>query len=183
MRFDYETERLFLRILNDRYASQSLDFYEAGKDVFNPVEPEKPMGFYTMDYQRHLLKNEYDCFLDGTYMRYFFFEQEHPDRIIGTASFSRIEKGVYHCCTLGYKLLPEFQKQGYAFEAISRLLTAIFEENKMHRIEAFVLAENIPSIRLLERLGFECEGTARSVIYLRGHYIDHLRYALINPMD
>ena len=80
-------------------------------------------------------------------------------------------------------MLPEYQKKGYALEAITRLISALFEEERFHRIEAFVLKENQASINLLTRIGFECEGIARSVIKLKDGFRDHMRYVLINPMD
>lgn len=183
MRFRYETERLSLQVLNEISAEHSLEFYSAGSYLFNQVEPAKPMDFYTMNYQRALLRSEYQSFLDGSYIRYYFYRLSDPDRIIGTASFSHIDKGVYRSCIIGYKLLPEFHKQGYALEALATLISAIFAEDHIHRIEAFVLPDNIASINLLTRLGFECEGTARSIIRLNNGYVDHLRYVLINPMD
>lgn len=183
MHFKYETERLSLQVLNENYAGHSLEFYSAGSRLFNQVEPAKPIDFYTMNYQRVLLRSEYESFLNGSYLRYYFYRLNDPDRIIGTASFSHIDKGVYRSCILGYKLLPEFHKQGYALEALAALISAIFAEDRIHRIEAFVLPDNRPSINLLTRLGFECEGTARSVIRLNTGFVDHLRYVLINPMD
>ncbi len=183
MHFKYETERLSLQVLNENNAEHSLEFYASGSRLFNQVEPAKPIDFYTLNYQRVLLRSEYESFLNGSYIRYYFYRLNDPGRIIGTASFSHIDKGVYRSCIIGYKLLPEFHKQGYALEALAALISAVFAENHMHRIEAFVLPDNKPSINLLTRLGFECEGTARSVIRLHDKFVDHLRYVLINPLD
>ncbi len=183
MNFEYETMRLKLAVLNDSYADCVLRFYSSGRSIFDLVEPAKADNFYTPEFQRANLQSEFGAFLNGIYMRYFWFAKEKPGQIIGTASFSNIIKGAYRSCHLGYKLLPEFQKQGYALEAVSRLITAVFEEDRMHRIEAYTLPDNLNSISLLTRLGFELECTARSVIMLNGGYADHKRYVLINPRD
>ena len=183
MHFEYETRRLNIRVLDAKYAPEVLDFYAAGRDVFDAVESPKNINYYTLEYQNAALQGEYNAFLNGAYMRYFFFAKEDPDKIIGTASFSNIIRGAYHSCMLGYKLLPEYQKRGYALEAVSRLIKAVFEEEKLHRIEAYTLPDNINSISLLTRLGFDFEGLARSVIFLKDGYTDHRRYVLINPMD
>ena len=183
MQFSYRTERLILQALNEDNALLSQEFYQKGSEVFNKVEPPKSPEFYTLSYQKSLLKGEFESFLRGGYYRFYLTTLEDRDTIIGTVSFSHIDRGAYRSAILGYKLLPEHQKKGYALEAITRLITAIFEEEKMHRIEAFVLRDNQASINLLTRIGFECEGIARSVIKLTNGFTDHLRYVLINPMD
>lgn len=183
MQFEYETKRLIIRVLNETYASSVLKFYSDGRKEFDAVESPKNAAYYTLDYQAAALRGEYEAFLHGVYMRYFFFLKGHPDIIVGTASFSNIIRGSYNSCVLGYKLLPEYQKHGYALEAVSKLVTAVFEEGKLHRIEAYTLSGNINSISLLTRLGFEFESLAKAVIFLHGGYTDHRRYVLINPRD
>ena len=183
MQFSYRTERLILQALNEDNAELSLEFYSAGSQVFNKVEPEKPMEFYTKKKKKSLLRGEFEAFLKGSYYRFYLTTLEDRYTIIGTVSFSHIDKGAYRSCILGYKLLPEYQKKGYALEAITRLISAIFDEEKLHRVEAFVLRDNQASINLLTRIGFENEGIARSVIKLKDGFYDHMRYVLINPRD
>lgn len=182
MQFEYETSRLIIRTLDETYAYPVLDFLTRGRSIFDAVEPPKPEHFYTPQFQMASLAGERGAFLSGTYMRYYFFTKDNPDVIIGTASFSNILRGAYHSAVLGYKLLPEYQKKGYALEGISRLITAFFEEDHMHRLEAYTLPDNYPSISLLTRLGFDFECMAKSVILLDGGYCDHNRYYLINPL-
>ena len=183
MQFQYNTDRLQLRILDDMNAERVLEFYTNGKESFNAVEPPKTADFYTIPYQSAILKSEFSGFLRGTYARYYIFHISNPNIIIGTVSFSNILRGPYNSCIIGYKLLPEYRGKGYASEAVSRLISAVFSENFIHRIEAYVLPSNTASIKLLAGLGFTCEGVARSVIKLSDGYRDHNRYVLINPMD
>ena len=55
----------------------------------------------------------------------------------------------------------------------------MFDELNLHRITAYVLPDNAPSIRLLESRGFVLEGTARSYLLLHGYWRDHLQYSLV----
>lgn len=183
MHFEYETSRLILQTLDESSTDRVLDFLYRGRAFFDPVEPPKPDNFYTKSFQAASLSGERAAFLSGTYRRYYFSTFERPEVIIGTASFSNIIRGAYRSCMLGYKLLPEFQKKGYALEGISRLITAVFEEDRMHRIEAYALPNNYASINLLSRLGFQFECLSRSVIMLRNGFCDHNRYFLLNPLD
>ena len=55
---------------------------------------------------------------------------------------------------IGYELLPSFQGKGIMSETIPLVLQYGFQEMDLHRIEAEVHPQNIPSIVLLEKYGF-----------------------------
>ncbi|WP_293916092.1 MULTISPECIES: GNAT family N-acetyltransferase [unclassified Sphingobacterium] len=56
---------------------------------------------------------------------------------------------------IGFALLPEFEKQGYAFEAASRLLIYIRENRIQNKVLGITKNSNLKSIRLLEKLGMK----------------------------
>jgi RimJ/RimL family protein N-acetyltransferase len=62
---------------------------------------------------------------------------------------------------IGYALLPEYCGAGYAFEATSAVLAYARNQLDAKRVVAIVAAYNERSIKLLEKLGFESEGTVR----------------------
>ena len=179
MEMYYETDRLILRILSENSAPQVLDFFEKNKAIFESFEPERPKNFYTLEYQSALLKCEFDLIVKMGTLRFWIFTKEQPQQIIGTVSFQNIIRSVYQSCQIGYKFDPLYWKQGYATEGITKAISIIFQEFHLHRIDALVLPNNKPSIRLLERLGFQAEGLCRSCIFLNNHWTDHLRYSLI----
>lgn len=55
---------------------------------------------------------------------------------------------------LGYAFLPEFWSRGFAFEAASAVLRFANESLHVTRTLGLVSPDNLPSIRLLEKLGF-----------------------------
>ena len=55
---------------------------------------------------------------------------------------------------IGYGLAAPSRRQGIATEAIGALVAWIAEQPGVRRVVAEVLADNVPSRRLLERLGF-----------------------------
>ncbi len=57
--------------------------------------------------------------------------------------------------TIGYDVFPDFWRQGYGSEACGRLVRALCTEAPVRRVVAMVDSENLASIRLLQRLGFE----------------------------
>ena len=59
---------------------------------------------------------------------------------------------------IGYILAPAQQGRGLMTEAVAALVAYCFGELAVHRIEALIHPDNTASIRLVERLGFLCEG-------------------------
>lgn len=62
---------------------------------------------------------------------------------------------------LGYALLPEFWSQGYAGEACAAVMAHARAVLGLPRLLAVVNEDNTRSIRLLEKMGFRCEGKVR----------------------
>jgi RimJ/RimL family protein N-acetyltransferase len=58
-------------------------------------------------------------------------------------------------------MLPNFERQGYAFEAASKLIEAAATEFELRSIKAITLAENMDSRKLLEKLGLTYQETIR----------------------
>jgi ribosomal-protein-alanine N-acetyltransferase len=61
----------------------------------------------------------------------------------------------------GYGLARAYWGQGIGFEALQAIVQFGFEHMNLHRIYAGTIADNHESVRLLERLGFQREGTQR----------------------
>ena len=55
---------------------------------------------------------------------------------------------------LGYEVLTQFQRQGYGTEMVGALVDWALAQGRAQRIVADVLPSNVPSVRLLHRLGF-----------------------------
>ena len=64
-------------------------------------------------------------------------------------------------------------------EALQAAIRNGFEHMKLNRIEAIVYVKNNPCIRLLERLGFQKEGTLRDYCYLNGKFHDQYIFSLL----
>ena len=178
MNIIYETDRLLLRLLNENYSMQVLTFLTRNREYFDSFELEKADGYYTEEFQKKLLKEEFSQAMKGNRLRFYLFQKHMPQRIIGTVSFGELRHS-FHSCQMGYKLDPLYQHRGYALEALHSAFRIAAEECSLHRIEAYVLPSNLPSIRLLLRLGFELEGTARDYAIIGGHWRDHLQYSLL----
>lgn len=62
---------------------------------------------------------------------------------------------------IGYAFLPRYRSRGYAFEAALAMKRYAQESLGLKRLVAVVDPENLPSIRLLEKLGMKYERMVR----------------------
>ena len=180
MKFEYKNNHLILRVLTAEYADAVLSFYRRNREQFDIYETDKPDHFYTKAFIQSLLTAEYNAFFAGKHIRFFLFDTNFPDKIIGTVSFSDIKKGAFCSCTTGYKIDKEFQHLGYGRRMLTMALKILVTEMHMHRVEAYIAPQNTASISLATKLGFIPEGTAYSYVYLRGKWEDHLRFVYIS---
>lgn len=64
---------------------------------------------------------------------------------------------------VGFTLAPSAQGRGVASAAVQEALQLFFTSIEVSRIFGITDARNAPSIRLLERLGFDCRETRKAV--------------------
>lgn len=82
-----------------------------------------------------------------------FYKMVLIDRAIPIGTVGIIKRPTLDHVDIGYGLLPEYFKQGYAFEASKKMLEYAMHTLKMSPILAITSKENIPSQRLLEKIG------------------------------
>lgn len=81
----------------------------------------------------------------------------------------------------GEWLVADARGNGYATEALALMAKHGFDDLRLRRITGRVYENNDRSVRLLERLGFEHEGTTRDARWHDGGYQDCHRYGLLAP--
>ncbi len=182
MLFIYETNRLILRILGPDAAPQVLHFLLKDQELFERYEGERVPQFYSIKFQRNTLQQEYNLACRGLHVRFYVFRKEDPGTIIGTVCFHNIQTFLYSCCELGYKFSSEYHHRGYASEAVEKGIDVMFTELRLHKIMAWAIPNNTPSVRLLQSLGFQLEGISRDRLYMHNCWYDHAQYSLISPL-
>jgi ribosomal-protein-alanine N-acetyltransferase len=82
------------------------------------------------------------------------------DRVLGLCGFNYWNRH-HNRASIGYDLARAHWGRGIATEALRAMLRFGFEHMGLHRIEAETIADNVESVRLLRRLGFQLEGVRR----------------------
>lgn len=175
----YETERLYLRILKPNYARQVLEYYKRNHNFLKEWEPNHPDDFYTISYQKDMMKYEYNLFKKRKLVRFWIIKKE-DNKVIGNLCYSNIVMGNFKSCFLGYKLDKDEINKGYMTEAIRKTVNIMFDEYDLHRIEVNIVPRNTRSLKVMEKLGFEEEGYSKRYLEINGVWEDHKHFAIYN---
>lgn len=175
-----ETSRLVLQVLFEDSAHLVCEFYQNNRAHLSPWEQNTAPNYYTIGFQAKNLRAEFEMMKKGTFLRYWIFEKNDPRTPIGSLCFQNIARGAFHSCQIGYKIDQRHTGSGYASEAALSGIRHMFSDLRLHRIEALIQTDNFPSIRLVEKLGFHCEGLSESAVFIQNSWHDIFRYALVN---
>lgn len=63
-----------------------------------------------------------------------------------------------------------YWNQGYAQEALKEILDFVFRERGMNRVVAYILEDNIGSIKMHKKVGYQHEGILRQSIFKDGTF-------------
>ncbi len=99
-------------------------------------------------------------------------------RLIGSCGVRMVANDAVEA-ELGYEFDPSFWGQGYATEAARTMAAYGFKQLELHRIWAACLAENIASVRVLEKIGMKPEGRLRENRWMKNRWWDMLVYGLL----
>jgi RimJ/RimL family protein N-acetyltransferase len=105
-------------------------------------------------------------------------ELKTSGELIGDVAF-QVEENFSQQAVIAYTLAQAFHHQGYASEAVSRLLQYLFGTLELHRVIAYIDVENPASFSLLEKQGFRREGHHIENIWFKGAWASEYVYALL----
>lgn len=109
----------------------------------------------------------------------FAFAITLDGKVIGSIGIFR--QGNIHKQTaeLGYYIAEEYWGRGIMTEAVKQICRYVFDKSDIIRIYAEPFAYNTASCRVLEKAGFQYEGTLRSNAVKNGEIIDMKMYSLL----
>jgi ribosomal-protein-serine acetyltransferase len=84
---------------------------------------------------------------------------------------------LHRSCELGYWLRREYTGRGLMTESADACVRFAFERMGMHRIRCAAATDNVPSLRVIARLGFRFEGIARQAEWVGARWLDHALFA------
>lgn len=107
---------------------------------------------------------------------YQFLVKSGTGALLGRVNLTNVKRQHYHSAVLGYRIGRDACGRGLATEAVRQLLELAFGRFGLARIEAGARADNLGSIRVLQRNGFVQFGHSRRSFELQGRWYDCLHF-------
>jgi len=138
--------------------------------AFGPNTPEQTRGFL------QLVSSESSQADRANYS--FALIHKQTNELIGSCGLTRSDtNGPQY--SFGYALHKDWWRQGLASEATAGLVRFGFDELRAHRLWAHVFVGNTASEKLLQKLGFRCEGCALKSSFVRNAWHDLQMFAML----
>ena len=168
-----ETERLFLRRINENDAEEVLALRgnpEIMKYIPRPLAKTKEDALERIAMIEEKIESNIGINWGITI--------KGSDKIIGIIGHYRIQPE-NHRAEIGYMSLPEYNGKGYITEAIKAVVEYGFEEMNLHSIEAVIDPDNIASEKVLQKNGFVKEAHILENELWEGKFWDTIIYSLL----
>ncbi|MEV6756822.1 GNAT family protein [Streptomyces sp. NPDC051214] len=108
----------------------------------------------------------------------FVICRRNTGAIVGGVNINNIVRGALQSGTLGYTAYASTTGRGYMTEGLKLVLQHAFDQLQLHRLEANIQPDNVSSLNLVKRLGFQAEGYSPAFQLINGEWRDHERWAI-----
>lgn len=168
-----ETERLILKGISD----------DVMKDIFNTLPKEEIkelLGHQSdEDFEKELQKHLQGYASYRSRFILFLLVDKTTGKTVGRCGIHNWNRE-HNRGEIGYNMVDENEKRkGLMTEAATAVLQYGFETMKLHRIEALVGPNNVPSLKIIDKLGFQKEGVFRGHWLVDGKYEDTHAFAIL----
>ncbi|MFZ6843840.1 ribosomal protein S5-alanine N-acetyltransferase [Undibacterium sp. RuTC16W] len=178
----FSTARLDLHTLTPEDAPVLKDFLVKNRAHLAPWEPVREESFFSLEQCQQRLTSNWLSMESGQAVFLAIFKK-NDSAMIGACNFNNIVRGIFQACHLGYAMAAQYEGQGYMTEALQAAIQHMFTQQGLHRIMANHMPENKRSAAVLQRLGFEREGLAKSYLKINGAWRDHVLNSLVNNQN
>ena len=109
----------------------------------------------------------------------FAFAITLDDKVIGSIGVFRQQNIHRQTAEMGYYIAEEYWGKGIMTDVVKQICEYVFKNSDILRIYAEPFAYNTGSCRVLEKAGFQYEGTLRNNAVKNGKVIDMKMYSLL----
>ena len=109
----------------------------------------------------------------------FAFAITVDTKVVGSIGIFRQGNVHRQTAELGYYIAEEYWGKGIMTEAVKQICEYVFGKSDIIRIYAEPFSYNVASCRVLEKAGFQYEGTLRSNAVKNGKVLDMKMYSLL----
>jgi [ribosomal protein S5]-alanine N-acetyltransferase len=106
------------------------------------------------------------------------FVVTYDDRFVGQLTVNNVVRGALRSAQIGYWIDQGHAGRGVITTAVALATDHCFGPVGLHRIQIDIRPENLPSRRVVAKLGFREEGYLQRYLDIDGAWRDHISYAL-----
>ncbi|MBL8029507.1 MAG: GNAT family N-acetyltransferase [Fibrobacteres bacterium] len=117
------------------------------------------------------------CEFNPASKRLMFSIENKQNELVGALNINSINErnGTF---SIGMQIDRNCRSKGYGTAAMKKLLQYAFYERRLNKYNGSVLEGNIASLKMLEKLGVQIEGTRRQNVFTNGKYTNEILVGL-----
>ena len=176
-----ESGDLVLRPIRYRDRKEWSEVRSRNSEWLAPWEASNPVPGGGLPDYRHMVRSLKAQAAQATALPFLITERTPGFRepvIVGQLTVSSIVWGSAMMATLGYWVDKDRAGHGIAPTAVALVTDYCFQTLGLHRMEINIRPENVPSLRVVEKLGFRDEGYRPRFLHINGEWADHRSFAL-----
>lgn len=173
-----ESERLVLQRFARRDQATLDDAIRASLPELNQWLPWARLDYEIAD-TSSFIRDSMQAWKEDRAWDYSIRFRDRPDRHVGNISMWTVSK-MGKIAELGYWVRSDEASKGVCTEAAGLLLHEAFEGMGYHKVTLRIAVGNEASDRVAEKLGFTREGVLREELLIRGNWVDHTLWSLLD---
>lgn len=173
-----ETDRLILQRFTRRDSSTLDDAIRASLTDLNQWLPWARMDYASGDTSA-FIRDSVQAWKEDRAWDYSIRTKEDLSRHIGNVSLWTVSK-LGKIGEIGYWVRSDETSRGFCTEAVDRLLGEAFGSMGYHKVVLRIAVGNEASDRVAQKLGFTKEGVLREELLIRGNWVDHSLWSLLD---
>lgn len=172
-----ETERLILRRFTRRDVNSVTEAVQSSLSDLNEWLPWAHPG-YRKDDATTYIKDSGEAWKEGRAYDFAIRRRVDTRRHLGNISIWPVSR-LTRTGEIGYWVRTDATTHGIATEATAAVVKMGFEDLGYHKLTLRIAIGNRASERVAEKLGFSREGVLREELLIRGRWVDHTLFSLL----
>ena len=173
-----ETDRLILQRFTRRDSSTLDEAIRASLTDLNQWLPWARMDYASGDTSA-FIRDSVQAWKEDRAWDYSIRSKGDLSRHIGNVSLWTVSK-LGKIGEIGYWVRSDETSRGICTEAVDRLLGEAFGSMGYHKVVLRIAVGNEASDRVAQKLGFTKEGVLREELLIRGNWVDHSLWSLLD---
>ena len=173
-----EADRLFLQRFTRRDATTLDDAIRASLPDLNLWLPWARLD-YTPGDTTAFIRESLQAWKEDRAWDYSIRLKTDPGRHVGNVSLWTVSK-MGKIAEIGYWVRSDETSKGICTAAVDRVLEEAFGPLNYHKVTLRIAVGNDSSDRVAEKLGFTREGLLREELLIRGNWVDHSLWSLLD---